>query len=115
MSYYKTCPHCGAHLDPGEVCECVKTMYQRLTPENKKRVNETIDTLLAEQKRSRPGAANAGDGKVEQINHAVSASIVSENEEDCKMNVKSRLENYVFPTTAEDFISFQEAGAEARR
>ena len=22
MSYYKTCPHCGAHLDPCEVCEC---------------------------------------------------------------------------------------------
>lgn len=22
MSYYKTCPLCGAHLAPGEVCEC---------------------------------------------------------------------------------------------
>ncbi len=22
MSYYKTCPRCGAHLDPGEVCDC---------------------------------------------------------------------------------------------
>lgn len=22
MSYYKTCPHCGAHLDPVEVCDC---------------------------------------------------------------------------------------------
>lgn len=22
MSYYKTCPHCGAHLDPGERCDC---------------------------------------------------------------------------------------------
>ncbi len=20
--YYKTCPHCGAHLDPGERCDC---------------------------------------------------------------------------------------------
>lgn len=20
MSYFKTCPRCGAHLDPGEVC-----------------------------------------------------------------------------------------------
>lgn len=20
MSYYRTCPHCGAHLDPGESC-----------------------------------------------------------------------------------------------
>lgn len=22
MSYYRTCPHCGAHLDPGEKCDC---------------------------------------------------------------------------------------------
>ena len=22
MSYYSTCPICGAHLDPGEVCDC---------------------------------------------------------------------------------------------
>lgn len=21
MSYFKICPHCGAHLDPGEKCE----------------------------------------------------------------------------------------------
>lgn len=20
--YYKTCPNCGAHLDPGEICDC---------------------------------------------------------------------------------------------
>lgn len=22
MSYYSTCPDCGAHLDPGEKCNC---------------------------------------------------------------------------------------------
>lgn len=22
MSYYRTCPYCGANLDPGEVCDC---------------------------------------------------------------------------------------------
>lgn len=22
MSYYRTCPLCGANLDPGEICEC---------------------------------------------------------------------------------------------
>ncbi len=22
MSYYRVCPHCGAHLDPGEPCDC---------------------------------------------------------------------------------------------
>ena len=22
MEYYRTCPDCGAALDPGEVCDC---------------------------------------------------------------------------------------------
>lgn len=22
MSIYRTCPHCGANLDPGERCDC---------------------------------------------------------------------------------------------
>lgn len=22
MSYYRTCPYCGLHLDPGERCDC---------------------------------------------------------------------------------------------
>ena len=22
MSYYKLCKECGAHLDPGEICDC---------------------------------------------------------------------------------------------
>lgn len=22
MAYYRTCPDCGAHLDPGEECDC---------------------------------------------------------------------------------------------
>lgn len=24
MAYYRTCPHCGCSLDPGERCECEK-------------------------------------------------------------------------------------------
>ena len=22
MGYYRVCPNCGAHLDPGEICDC---------------------------------------------------------------------------------------------
>lgn len=58
MSYYKTCPHCGAHLDPREVCEC--------------------------KEEAAPGATNTRDGKAEQIDTAVSASIVTESKEDRK-------------------------------
>lgn len=28
MSYYRTCPHCGDNLDPGEVCRCPATSSQ---------------------------------------------------------------------------------------
>lgn len=24
MSYYRECQHCGAHLDPGETCDCMR-------------------------------------------------------------------------------------------
>ena len=29
MSYYRTCPNCGAALDPGEICECVQQERDR--------------------------------------------------------------------------------------
>ena len=34
MSYYNVCTRCGAHLDPGEKCDCReesahKTLFQR--------------------------------------------------------------------------------------
>lgn len=28
MAYYHTCPDCGAHLDPGEECDCGKENYE---------------------------------------------------------------------------------------
>lgn len=59
MSYYKTCPLCGAHLDSAEVCDC------------------------QDIKGAAPGAGNTWDGR-EQIATAVSTSIVNENKEDCK-------------------------------
>ena len=53
MSYFKTCPLCGAHLDPGEVCECKR---------------EAV-----------PGTANAGGVKAAQVDKAISASLVAKN------------------------------------
>lgn len=26
---YKTCPYCGAHLDPGETCDCIEAVRDR--------------------------------------------------------------------------------------
>lgn len=28
MAYYNTCPDCGALLDPGEKCDCIKLSEQ---------------------------------------------------------------------------------------
>lgn len=50
MSYYRTCPYCGAALDPGEACDC--------------RAKEEAPA----------SAANAGGDGAEQITTAVSAS-----------------------------------------
>ncbi len=60
MSYYKTCPHCGAHMDPGEVCDC------------------------RDEEKTPVGAANTDEGGVEQIEKAVSTSIMNETEEKVK-------------------------------
>lgn len=55
MTYYRTCPHCGAHLDPGERCDC--------------RDNE----------KTAPRAANTQSGKREQDSQSlVSATSVHE-------------------------------------
>lgn len=42
MSYYKTCPHCGAHLDPGEVCDCIPSLYACLSPKDRAAVDAKI-------------------------------------------------------------------------
>lgn len=57
MPYYHPCPRCGANLDPGEVCDCVKN--------------------------AAPGATNTQDGKAENYN--ASASILPEDKEDCQV------------------------------
>lgn len=41
MGYYRTCPQCGSHLDPGEACDCQK-------------------------EKTAPSAANTESGKVEK-------------------------------------------------
>ena len=80
MSYYKTCPHCGANLDPGEVCDCTltqvcaearETFPERFTGKTDREVVAEIASVV---KRAAQGAANALDGKVEQIDDPVSTS-----------------------------------------
>lgn len=54
MGAYKTCPHCGAHLDPEEACDCIAARYASLTPANRERLDSFTAKLMAGQ---RAGAA----------------------------------------------------------
>lgn len=65
MVYYKTCPHCGAHLDPGEVCDCIPSLYACLSPKDRAAVDAKI-TELRNKAKAPASAANAGEGRVEQ-------------------------------------------------
>ena len=80
MSYYKTCPHCGANLDSGEVCDCLthqvcaearETFPERFTGKTDREVVAEIASVV---KRAAQGATNTQDGETEQIERAVSAS-----------------------------------------
>lgn len=45
MSIYRTCPHCGANLDPGETCDCAsQAKSQTLTNLDKKTARGADDT-----------------------------------------------------------------------
>lgn len=74
MSYYCTCPYCGAHLDPGEVCDCLGARRERaakliapLTLAEKAKLWEAIKNVPV-------GAANTDGDGVEQNLATVSAS-----------------------------------------
>lgn len=91
MSYYKTCPHCGAHLDPGEVCDCrdalkdrLKTEILKLTEEERAlvlkswKIHQQHPELTMEECEERAAQVLAHqDGRAEQIDATVSATIVS--------------------------------------
>lgn len=62
MSYYRTCPRCGANLDPCEVCSCLD-------------VEAGLLIAHLTEKETAHGADNTMGGRVEQsLTDAVSAS-----------------------------------------
>ncbi len=90
MSYYRTCPHCGANLDPGESCDCTISQVcaeaRAVFPElfagrNDREIVSEIAGIVrrAEMKEAPADAANTGEGGAEQNCQAVSASTISEN------------------------------------
>lgn len=45
MKYFRTCPRCGSHLDPGEKCDCQKRREEHVG-ERKENRNETKDRKI---------------------------------------------------------------------
>ena len=95
VSYYRTCPHCGAHLDPGESCDCTLTQVctearaafpERFTGRTDRQIVEEIAAVVrsAEMKGAPASVRSTGEGGAEQNLTTVSASIVHKNEEDCQ-------------------------------
>ena len=42
MSWFKSCPCCGANLDPGEICNCKKEAAPELEPPRAAQANNLI-------------------------------------------------------------------------
>ena len=41
MAVYKVCPYCGAHLDPGERCDCKEQQGERQSAAEKEQEART--------------------------------------------------------------------------
>lgn len=61
MSYYRTCPYCGANLDSGERCDCREEQAQ-----------PNPQALADLQKKAPVSAANTNRGGVDQIESSAS-------------------------------------------
>lgn len=80
MIHHKTCPYCAAHLDPGEVCDCTESRYNRLTLENKVKCCMMIDKLLKEQEAPASAAnTDGGEGGKQSLSDTDSASYDTRN------------------------------------
>lgn len=109
MSYFKVCPHCGAALDPGEVCDCTIAQVctearaafpERFTGRTDRQVITEIAGVVRRYRQLTPenqdkfdthvdrllmeqetalDATNIQDGGAEQSLTAVSASTITED------------------------------------
>ena len=57
MSYYRTCPDCGAALDPGERCDCQEPCTNR---------EGSVSEQAKNKNKTAADAANIDDGTVEK-------------------------------------------------
>lgn len=71
MSYYRTCPICGAALDPGERCDCRSEGESRMSHES--------------EKKAAPVFLHRGGGVETGLTAHISTSSLTKIKEDCKL------------------------------
>ena len=49
--YYDICPYCGAHLDPGEQCDCMKDKQDHTADKAQEQSKAAKETELYERQR----------------------------------------------------------------
>lgn len=83
MNYFKTCIYCGAHLDPGETCDCKEGLLGRAYGLLLRLSDEQLDRIMrAWEREAAPGAENTEGGRVEQVVTGLnSTSTISEKME----------------------------------
>lgn len=47
-TYYRSCPHCGANLDPGEKCDCNRSAAPGVR--DRKAANQNYAAIIADTK-----------------------------------------------------------------
>lgn len=52
MSFYKTCPLCGASLDPGEICDCQESQAHEKSAAKRKRCSRYANTGSSRERNS---------------------------------------------------------------
>lgn len=88
MSYCHTCPHCGAHLDPGEPCDCPDALIgaaMLLSEDAANRWGPKSQAIGNLDKKTAANSAKADSGEVEQtLTGPDSTSIIPKTEEEIK-------------------------------
>ncbi len=48
MAFYRTCPYCGANLDPGEHCDCRKSKFKNTETDGTSSAMERLQHMYGE-------------------------------------------------------------------
>lgn len=72
---YRTCPHCGANLDPGETCDCRPALVTEAMRLIMSMTDEQCAAVMEQFKKEAPASAtNTDRGGVDTSDQTISTS-----------------------------------------